>query len=306
MKVFLTLIFCLFISQLSAQQPHLAGTIVDHSTQKALAEVSLTVLQKQTGTVSNNEGKFMLLKNNILDTDSVLISCIGYRSITKLAAQLMANQSQLIYLEPQVFVLEEVIIKPLSVVAMLKEAIETTAGLIKPENRLNAYYKEFAYLDQALFKFADAAVIYTVDDKDKKTKVDMQVIESRIKKDSVTEENKWKSDIESLIKSDKAMKSYYNLDYLNKLVNPKHTDKFTYKIENSGPITKISIDPKAEIKQYLPNVTVYFNTVNNRILKVNYSHITHLQYMPKVNLVFMAYACEKDNMTAIYSEGPVP
>ncbi|WP_432712916.1 hypothetical protein, partial [Pedobacter sp.] len=46
--------------------------------------------------------------------------------------------------------------------------------------------------------------------------------------------------------------------------------------------------------------------VNNRILKVNYSHITHLQYMPKVNLVFMAYACEKDNMTAIYSEGPVP
>lgn len=306
MKILITLLFCLSISRLSAQQTYLTGTVTDHSTQKVLAEVSLTVLHKQIGTVSNMEGKFMLLKNNIADADSILISCVGYQSVVERAGRFTSDQSQTIYLKPEVFVLDEVVIKPLSLVAILKEAIDSTEKLIKPENRLNAYYKEFAYLDQELFKFADAAVVYTVDNKNKKTKVEMQVIESRIKKDSLTNENKWKSDIESLIKSDKAMKSYYNLDYLSKLVNPKNTDKFNYKMETSGPVTKISVDPKPELKQYLPNAIIYFNTVSNRILKVKYGYISNLKYMPKVNLIFMAYSCEKDNITAIYSEGPVP
>lgn len=291
---------------IKAQQRYLTGTIKNEKTQQPIEQSSIKIGSRQIGTISNGEGKFMLLYSGLKDTDSLEVSCIGYNTKILSIASLRSDQNTEIYLTPSSFVLQEVTIRSLSIPEILKQAIELTDALIPSEDNLNAYYKEFAYLDDKLYKFADAAVQYGIINKDKKTKVALHIIESRIKKDSVTAEDKWKSDVESLIDPDQAVKDYYNLKYLNKLVNPKQIDKYEYTIQSAGDISKISVNPKAEVHQYLPNAVVYINRLSNRVIQVDYGYITHLKYMPKVNLIFIAYSCEKNHMTGIYSDGAVP
>lgn len=289
-----------------AQQRYLKGTILDNKSHLSVPYSSLKINHKQIGTVSNADGQFMLLMQDINTNDSINVSCIGYKTVSLNVGRLMADKNMDIYLEPEAFMLNEVTIQPQSITALLKEAIETTDALIPAEDKASAYYKEFAFLDQKLFKYADAAVDYDIDNKDKKTKVEIHVIESRIKKDSVTEDNKWRSDAESLIKPDRVIKDYYSLKYLFKFIIPKQIEKYNYKLETFGGISKITIDPNPEIHQYLPNAVVYINTNTRRVVKVEYGYTSHIKYAPNVNIIFLAYAIEKENMMAIYSEGEHP
>lgn len=307
MKIISVLFIILnFSLTITAQQKYLKGNILDSKSHQAVPYCSLKINDKQIGTVTNAEGQFILMLAGINDNDSIKVSCIGYKTISRKVAALAADQKISIYLDPEAFTLNEVVIQPQSVTALLKEAIETTDALIPKEDKVNAYYKEFAFLDQKLFKYADAAVDYDIDNKDKKTKAEMYVIESRVKKDSVTEENKWRSDVESLIKPDKVIKDYYSLKYLFKFISPKQIEKYNYKIETLGELSKISIDPKTEVHQYLPNAVVYINADQRRVIKVEYGYHSHLKYAPNINMIFIAYAVEKENMMALYSDGAHP
>ncbi|WP_442591056.1 carboxypeptidase-like regulatory domain-containing protein [Pedobacter sp. AW31-3R] len=293
-------------SSIKAQQAYLTGIIKNEITQQPIEQSSLKISDKQIGTVSNADGKFMLLYAGIQETDSLKISCMGYQTKVFSIANLQSNPNQAIYLKPVSFNLTEVAIHSLSIPEILKKAIDFTDSLIPVEDNLGAYYKEFAYLDEKLYKYADAAVQYKIDHKDRKTKLRMNIVESRIKKDSVTEENKWKSEVETLISPDQALKDYYSLQYLNKLVQPKQLHKYTYTIQSYGDLSKITVNPKTEVHQYLPNAVVYINTLTNRVMQVEYGYLTHLKYMPKVNLIFIAYSCEKNSMLGIYSDGDIP
>jgi len=306
-KIFLLLLNLIILDYgANAQSLFLSGSIKNAATLQPIDQSSLKINHKQIGTVSNAEGKFMLLTSDLSDADSLIISCVGYQTLTLTIGKLKSAETEPVYLIPITFNLNEVTIHQQPISETLKEAIYATDALIPTEDNLKAYYKEYAYLDHKLFKYADAAVNYRINNKDKKTKVTMYVMESRTKKDSVTKENKWRSDVESLITPDKALKEYYNLKYLYKFVNAKQLEKYTFRMQSNGNISKISIDPKTEVHQYLPNAIIYINTLTKRVIKVEYAYITHLQYMPKVNLIFLAYSCEKDSMISIYSEGEHP
>lgn len=311
-RTFTLLIFLCFYFSVKAQEKHLSGTILDQNSHQPIPQSSLMISKKpagtvsQAGTISNADGKFILLLNDIADTDSLIVTSIGYKRTARLVSALKDDKNTVIYLEPLAVNLHEVVIQPQSIPSILKEAIDFTDSLIPAEDNLNGYYKEFAYLDKELFKYADAAMNYSIENKDKKTKVEMHVIESRVKKDSLTKENKWKSDIESLIKPDKALKDYYSLKYLDKFVQPKQIEKYNYKISFIGAVSKISIDPKEEVHQFLPNAVIYINSDNHRIIKVESVYNTHIRYAPNANLLILAFSFEKYGMSAIYSEGEHP
>lgn len=306
-KASLTLFFIIFLQFAAiAQRGMITGKVIDEKTRKPISQASLTVNNRQKGTVTNNDGQFMFLQAEVRGTDSLRVSCIGYKSVTFEVLNLNSDKANNISLVPQVYDLDEVVIKPQSIAAILAEAIATTNALLPITTNLNAYYKEFAYSDGKLYKYADAAVDYTVDNSGKKTKVAMHVIASRVKKDSVTKDDNWRTQAESFIKPDKAVKSYYNLHYLDGLTKPKSEEKYNYKIEYLGKVTKISINPKPDIEDYLPNVVAYINSARHTIMKVNLGYVTHQKYTPKVNLLVLAVSIEKNIMTAIYSDNDIP
>lgn len=307
LSIWSTLFFIIFLQYAAiAQQGVITGKVIDKTTQRAIQQASLTVNKKQNGTVTNNDGQFMLLLTAVSVKDSLRISCIGYESVTIEVLKLQSDKHIVISLVPQVSELKEVVIKPQSILAVLTEAIATTNALLPSATDLNAYYKEYAYSDSKLYKYADAAVDYSIDNSGKKTKVEMHVIESRVKKDSVTKDDNWRTQVESFIKPDKAVKSYYDLHYLDVFTKPKNEERYNYKIEYLGKVTKISIDPKPAVEVYLPNVIVYINAERHAIMKVDLGYLTHQQYTPKVNLLVLSVSVEKNLMTAIYSDENIP
>ena len=75
----LYLIFGFFPILLSAQDT-ITGIVCNHDTKEQIAYVSIGVLEKDFGTVSNRHGRFYLKKSeNILSTDSVIFSNIGFK-----------------------------------------------------------------------------------------------------------------------------------------------------------------------------------------------------------------------------------
>jgi len=296
---------CLILLQfnVNAQNTFISGTIVDNENHQAVPYATITVKERQEGTLSNAEGKFSLLVKSSQKTDELIISCIGYESINIPISQFSDKDNALVHLKSKLFTLEEVTVTIQSISDLLEEAIATTQALI-PQNQLyGAYYKEFAYLDKKLYKFSDAAIAYAVNNEGRKTKTDLYILESRIKQDSVSDEEKWRSDVESLIDPQKAIKDYYNLNYLNTFISKKNNKKFDFSSEQNGRVIKININPKADVKQYLPNGIVYINIETKRIIRVDYDYITHLQYMPKVNLIVLAMSYERNRATILYDEG---
>lgn len=284
------------------RQGYLIGAVLDSSSHKPIAQASVQLIHKPGATISNDEGGFMLHASEVETDDSLKISCVGYESKTFPVRLMTSTHSFSFFLKPVVFALDEVNVRPLSAVAILENAIRVTLAEVPSHKSLLSYYKEFAYLDGKLYKYSDAAVDYEVIKGDDKSKVKMNIIGSRIKKDSTSKDGDWRSQVESLIKPDKAVEKYYSPGYLNTLISKKNLEHYTYRIETFGDLIKISADPKSTVKRPLPNAVVYITANTNRIIKVNYGYLTHLQHIPKVNLLILAGSYEKFLATMVYRE----
>ncbi len=85
---------------------NLSATILDSISKEPIPYV--TVLLNNKGVITNEEGKFsFILDGNIQETDSLMISCIGYESVAK---PLLAFSSGTILLSPKAIELREVIV----------------------------------------------------------------------------------------------------------------------------------------------------------------------------------------------------
>jgi len=207
----------------------LSGTVVDSQSKKPLEYATISFFNGSTGTSTNKEGRFVLVIDSFHREDSIRLTHIGFETKTFFLAQALDRQSDVILeLNPMVTIIEEVTVNPQSIPDQLRSAIHTTNSQIANASILDAYYREFAYLDNDLFKFSDAAIYYKITSADKKPKVETFVAESRVIKDSVSADEKWKSDVESLIDTDKSVKEFSNLNYLLKFVGKKHQDYFDY------------------------------------------------------------------------------
>ncbi|KGE14249.1 hypothetical protein DI53_2079 [Sphingobacterium deserti] len=300
----LLLAFVISTSAIFAQSLKLSGEVIDLVSKAPLEYVSVSLGNSSTGTTSNKEGKFVLIVDAPHRDDSIRFSHIGFETKTIALSKSIHSQGHAVFtLSPVSTVLEEVTVLPRSAAEILHAAIETTDALIAQNSILDVYYREFAYLDEELFKYADAAIFYKINAANKKPKVETFVAESRLIKDSVSSDEKWKSDVESLVDTDKSVKEFYTMDYLLKFVGKNQDMYFDFSLQDLGQVTKIEVNPKSIIRKYLPSAIVYIDQLTNQIQRVDYGYDSHLQYMPSINLFVLKYAVKKDWSTNIYNTG---
>jgi CarboxypepD_reg-like domain len=82
MKVKYLLILFLNITIAHAQQIHLKGSIVDAQSGLPIPNATVSVPYKNLFYPTNNEGKYDISDDKIAQTDSIGISCIGYKTQT--------------------------------------------------------------------------------------------------------------------------------------------------------------------------------------------------------------------------------
>ena len=108
-KIFFT-ILAVFISYSSFSQERIIKGIVTDSLQKPIQYANIGILNKQIGTVLNQNGEYFLNVDNSMNLDTLKISCLGYKSIEKVINNIKDNNFN-ISLENYSEKLEEVVIK---------------------------------------------------------------------------------------------------------------------------------------------------------------------------------------------------
>jgi hypothetical protein len=118
------------------------GKIIDKNTKKPIEYANISVIGKSIGTVSNNDGEFVMKISPAFIYDSIGISCLGYELYKEQAINLVSKYN-IISLVPDFIPIQEVIIRKIDPISLLTSAIEKI-----PENYsdkpaiLTSFYRE--------------------------------------------------------------------------------------------------------------------------------------------------------------------
>lgn len=106
-----TLLF-LFFSFSIYSQIIVSGKAIDKQTNEGIPYVSIGIMGKAVGTVSDENGNFSITLKNAIDTDILKISAIGYGAVTYKISEAKNFLNKSFYLSPQSINLAEVAVKP--------------------------------------------------------------------------------------------------------------------------------------------------------------------------------------------------
>ncbi|WP_100615960.1 carboxypeptidase-like regulatory domain-containing protein [Confluentibacter citreus] len=106
-NIYLSFLLQICVYQVFSQDIEMSGTIMDSKTQAPIEFVNIGIQNKNKGTISNLEGKFLLEIPQELSTDSLTISHVNYET---LKIPIRSIKDKTLYLEPKTNELAEVII----------------------------------------------------------------------------------------------------------------------------------------------------------------------------------------------------
>ena len=144
-NIILLLIFSISFSVLAQENIEIKGVIVDSNNQP-LPYTAIGILSKYIGTVSNEDGAFLLKLDNSNLNDTITISTMGYKTFKVVVEEFLNLKMEIITLEEDVFMMDEVeLINPITIVKeALKNLKETT---YKKPHQLNILYRRFSNED---------------------------------------------------------------------------------------------------------------------------------------------------------------
>lgn len=118
------------------------GRVLDKNGREPLAYASVYLAGKGIGTVTNDNGQFLLKLNSKYLPDTLSISCIGYRNF-KTPVSSMINITQDFLLKTDIVSIQEVIIRKISPVNLLQSAIEAVSvNYPQKPAMLTSFYRE--------------------------------------------------------------------------------------------------------------------------------------------------------------------
>lgn len=189
-------------------QPHitLQGVLLDKLTHLPIEAGTIGVLNTSIGSVSNSNGEFRIHLPDSLRTSLLCFSHLGYEQ-QQIEIGLLAGQNSTITLEPKVISLQEVVIRMVNPLRLLREMQEKKRENYPQEPAyLTSFYREgierknkFVSLTEAIFKiYKSPYLTHPATDQVKLLK--MRRISNRQEKDTVI--TKFKSGIDASLMLD--------------------------------------------------------------------------------------------------------
>ncbi len=118
------------------------GKIIDNNTREPVEYANVSLLGKSIGTVSNSDGEFILKITPSFIYDTLGISYIGYKIYKQAVANLLL-ESNMIYLVPDYIPIQEVIIRKIDPILLLRNAIEKiSVNYSNQPSVLTSFYRE--------------------------------------------------------------------------------------------------------------------------------------------------------------------
>ena len=143
-KIVIILIALIFTPCVTVGQDflNLTGKVLDASTKKPLGFASIYMTSTNISNVSNMDGVFSLKVPVANRNDTIMVSYLGFKS-AKIAVSAFGDKEVSIALEPSVYTLDPVVIKPQDATSMMKMAIANIEkNYPSKPTQMTAFYRE--------------------------------------------------------------------------------------------------------------------------------------------------------------------
>jgi hypothetical protein len=111
MKKVLALILLIYYCYPTIGQT-ITGTLINAESRQPVEFANIGIAGKNTGTVSDHQGKFSLTVDDKFDNDTILFSIIGFKTRHIAVADLRKQNDYTVLLEEKIYELSEVVVKP--------------------------------------------------------------------------------------------------------------------------------------------------------------------------------------------------
>jgi len=139
------------MAQQEFSQLYVEGYVFDAERKEPIPFVTIKVKGWAKGVVTNRNGSFKVPKKFAELNDTLVISSIGYKTEISMLRQMMANESNIIFLQPQAYGLEEIVVSAKKKKKLRAKAIVRKAIRAIPENfsiepfALTGYYRDYQW-----------------------------------------------------------------------------------------------------------------------------------------------------------------
>lgn len=298
MKQLVTLLLMLFSLLGTAQTTTYTGVLKDIMTGEPVGMASVSADNSNIGTTANAEGVFRLIVPQNLKT--ITVTHLSYKPYS--FNPVAGDTPQEIFLEPNVIVLEEVVVSNQPIDALLKAVVSNSKKHLEKTLLLNTYYREFVKINNNYLKFADGMLDYNV--KSKSGSADLYVQQSRamrlvdnntkvFNKDRMNNGNIESFDDFNLYDVRDGVSESYDFRVLKEVLNSKdYTYELKVKTDAQGKTIQIvTIIPKADVKETLFTGHVVYDVDSSLILEIDIKFDeAHKQYVKLKNVLLFKYS----------------
>jgi len=248
------------------------GQIFDKQSKKSLPFVTVGILEKNIGTVSNTDGFFALRLPSAFSNTTIRISHLGYKTL-QIPINLLVNQKTDIYLETEFISIQEVIIRNIDPKEIVKKAYQNRFENYSIEPVfITSFYREGVLRNSKYLNYSEA-VLKIFKSSYKRSFESDQVKLLKTRKIVNVDQT------DTLILKIKAgLKSCLSLDVAKSVpdfIDPQYTDSYNFtKVDmvsyNARNVYVIAFEQKEYISEPLYKGTMYIEMESFAIVKVDF------------------------------------
>ncbi len=182
---FCTVLYSIFTYAQEQAATTINARIIDSVTKAPLAYCNVIVESAKTGTVSNEDGEFVLHLPAAHANDKLRISRIGYTTdLVSIAA--LSGKKAVIALAPKENMLSEVKVRPVDPAELVKKAFERiSVNYSQRPLRMQGFYREYILEDDRTVELSEALLgIYLSPYSGRRSEVQLKLVKGRKSSDS--------------------------------------------------------------------------------------------------------------------------
>jgi hypothetical protein len=132
------------------------GKVLDRDEKEALPYSSIFIQRKNIGTVSNNDGDFVLKIPEAMKQDTIIVSCLGYRQHIQPISEIL-DKNYTISLQPTSVQLKEIKVTVIHPEEIISKILSKISLNYSPENEImTSFYREVLKQDSKYIDVAEA------------------------------------------------------------------------------------------------------------------------------------------------------
>lgn len=273
----------------------------DKSTGQLIENVMVKLARTDENFISNPEGR-VKFKLKVSTATKIEISHDEYKSITITSKKIVPNEN-IIELDQIAQEIEDVVITTKKPNLILKNLITKSMKQLTAPINLKIYTREFFKYNDMYTSYSDGLVNFCLKEKPEKFAADILVEQNRtynLINNETIEKKTLSYNMYDIIGN------YYDFKYIKFLTENKAHRKFNFEIKTvrgHDEIYRMIIKPKAEIEEFLPEITIYYNFVKSMILEIKYEvDPQRIEYSDVSNLKVVKGKIFKSSFNVLFIE----